>query len=136
MKKSVFLLMALTSFMIFTVVPVIAEEGSSKVTSISAETTRPHGTEVSVDESTEMGAAIHLGLEKESHITVNLLKGKEVILLHKGLLSAGTHTFLWNGKDKKGAQVPIGSYAVVKVSQNGQPLYQQGFSVGSLPEEK
>ncbi len=122
MKKSIFLLMALTSFMILTVVPVFAEEGSSEVTAISGEITSPPGTEIFV-ESTKTGAAIHLGLEKESDITVNILKGKKVIFLYQRLLPAGMHTLIW--EDPKGPTNPGPFVADVKL--NGAPFHQEGF---------
>ncbi len=48
----------------------------------------------------------------ESKIRIYNLKGQHVMELHKGLLEAGKHSFIWNGKDDRNRAVASGIYFV------------------------
>jgi hypothetical protein len=61
-------------------------------------------TQIAVDVPGETGRKVQLSL------TVYSLRGRKVRTLFDGELSAGRHSFTWDGRDLSGRQVPSGTY--------------------------
>ena len=80
------------------------------------------------------GTIVHVtSQEKSENSKVSILSDLiSIRTLHEGSLNAGEHTFIWDGKDDAGTQLPEGSYAVKVESE--QLLYQEGFSTLTEPE--
>jgi hypothetical protein len=55
---------------------------------------------------------VTLGGSSEVTVTVRNLAGRPVALLQPGLLAAGAHALLWNGKSATGTSVPAGTYLI------------------------
>ncbi|MGE5531291.1 MAG: Ig-like domain-containing protein [Bacteroidota bacterium] len=68
---------------------------------------------------TAQGAQLLVTLGSSSDVTVTIrnLAGRPVAVLQPGLLTAGAHTLLWNGRSATGTRVPAGTY-LVEVAAN------------------
>jgi hypothetical protein len=57
-------------------------------------------------------ATLRLDLARDDRIGLALydVTGRCVLALHDGLLPAGSHAFVWNGRDARGKPVPSGTY--------------------------
>ncbi|NUM65036.1 T9SS type A sorting domain-containing protein [candidate division KSB1 bacterium] len=55
---------------------------------------------------------IAFSLPADAQVSLNIynLSGQEVSTLSRGLLRAGRHTVVWNGRDRSGNAVPAGLY--------------------------
>ena len=60
----------------------------------------------------EVTFALALERDGDVEMTVHDLNGRRVAMLHRGRLSAGPHTFTWNGRDEQDAVAANGLYFV------------------------
>ncbi|MHB8994362.1 MAG: right-handed parallel beta-helix repeat-containing protein [Armatimonadota bacterium] len=56
--------------------------------------------------------AVSLSAPAEVTVTIRNLAGREIAILSPGLLEAGVHSLVWNGKSRTGTAVPSGTYLV------------------------
>ena len=76
---------------------------------------------------TQTGAHVTITVQEKEDMTLSILSGEErICTLHRGSLEAGEHRFVWDGKNKKGIQLPQGPYAVEVYSSKTGP-YREGF---------
>ena len=57
--------------------------------------------------------------QKQVHLTLYDVLGRRVRQLWQGPLQAGSHRFVWNGRDEAGRRVAAGVY-IYKVEVDGQ----------------
>jgi flagellar hook assembly protein FlgD len=57
-------------------------------------------------------------------LTVYDVQGREVAALAEGLRQAGSHTLNWDGRDRRGAEVPSGVY-FLRLEHAGQVKAQK-----------
>jgi flagellar hook assembly protein FlgD len=67
-----------------------------------------------VASETRQGAQLVVTLGSKANVTATIrnMAGRPITVLQPGLLSAGTHTLLWNGKSASGVKVPSGTYLI------------------------
>jgi flagellar hook assembly protein FlgD len=62
---------------------------------------------------------IYLNQPSRVEIRVYNLLGEEVRRIDLGVLPAGSHRFVWDGKDSKGRRMPRGSYLMRILTKEG-----------------
>lgn len=60
------------------------------------------------------------------HLTVHSVDGRELRTLHGGNLPAGTHSFVWDGRDAQGFEVAEGVYFMRAVTVDGRSVALRG----------
>ncbi len=74
-----------------------------------------------------------LPLATDIHIVVYDLLGREVVRLADQRLEAGYHQLVWNGRDRRGREVPTGMYIVQMLVPSTIPQHA-GPTAGTTPE--
>jgi flagellar basal-body rod modification protein FlgD len=102
-------------------------------TSLVGHTVLVNGTKISLASGAAAGGVQLADAADSVMVTIRDSNGAEIQTVDLGAMGAGTHTFVWDGKDGANVKLPDGAYSVsVEASMDGKPIKAGTLQLGTV----